>query len=119
MNCNVLQLSDFNKSKNELDSLKYEEAIKWLAGYYSAVLSYRCPPIVLRQMLDFLKAGAKPSLIRAALDAASVAPRPSWQYARAIIGNCIATGYFDADDFERRQRVFWSGSAPSKWDDLM
>lgn len=62
----------------------------------------RCPPSIMREMADAIDQGMTDAVICAALVAASDAPRPSWAYARAIMGRCLADGCLDADGWAAR-----------------
>ena len=77
-----------------------------VATYYTECLGTHCPPVARREIMCWLREGVDPDMICAALDEASMAPRPSWLYASAIVKRCIEEGVKTVGDFYERQ-VRW------------
>lgn len=83
-------------------------------GYYemNELYQYYCdtlnrqhvPPVVRRQMIEYIENGITPELIMIALDASADAPNPTWRYAVAVLERCKRQGikdkkaYFDAQN---------------------
>ena len=79
-------------------------ALMEVMDYYKAVFGTpTCPPVVKRELEAYYRAGMNAQVMIEALDEASVAPRPSWAYARAIIRRCISEGVLDIDAYYERQ----------------
>ncbi len=74
-----------------------------LAGYYCDSLGrHACPPMVKRDMEYYLRQGMEAGVIACALDAASVADRPSWAYAMGVLRRCLSEGVKTIEAFDDR-----------------
>ena len=80
-----------------------------VASYYRECLGNPCPPRAQREIIYWIRDGIDPDMICEALDEASMAPRPSWLYARAIITRCIAEGVKTIGDYYDRQIAWHNG----------
>ena len=74
-----------------------------LSSYYRDCFGTLCPPRVQRELNSFLHVGMEEGVILEAMDEASIAPRPSWLYARAILSRCHAEGVHTVDAYYERQ----------------
>ena len=75
-----------------------------VAEYYcSAFGAAVMPPVAKGLCISALERGLEQSLIYTAIDEASVAPRPSWNYAAAIIRRLVEEGCLTADAYLDRQ----------------
>ena len=82
-------------------------AIMKLSVYYREVFgTAACPPVAQREISYFLGRGMTEDVICEAMDEASLAPRPSWRYARAVLDRCLSEGVKDIDAYYER-RVRW------------
>ena len=81
-------------------------AIMKLGVYYREVFgTAACPPVAQREISYFLGRGMEEDVICEAMDEASLAPRPSWRYARAVLDRCLSEGVKTVDAYyERRAR---------------
>lgn len=80
-----------------------EAVMAELRTYYQDAFGLRCPPVARADMEWFLDAGIAPDVIRLCIDAATLAPRPSWAYARAILRRLRAEGVRTVDQYNKRQ----------------
>ena len=83
------------------------ESVEDLGDYAADALGWnRVPPVVLGDIGRFLDQGMDPFVIMTAIDEASIAPRPSWNYARAILRRCIAERCLTVEAYEIRQAEY-------------
>ncbi len=89
------------RGKEEID---LEETIDSLAEYYMAALGTQAMPPVARQRCRIChRDGMDLKLVQIALDEASMAPRPSWAYANAILMRLQQEGIKTVEEYYDRQ----------------
>lgn len=97
------------RESEQQQAARIERDVDDLARYYCQALgAQRCPPMAMREMEGALLDGMDVAVIYRALDEASMAPRPSWAYARAILNRCFAEGALTLDAYELRQSLFYA-----------
>lgn len=72
------------------------------------------PPIVRRQMVEYIEIDVKPEIIMIALDAAADAPNPTWRYAVAVIERCIRQGIKNKNEYFCAQKRFYGAKSGYK-----
>lgn len=66
--------------------------LRYLCDYFARSFGRVCPPVVERDIGDWLAQGIIGDTIECAIDEAQLAPRPSWAYVRAIIRRVYING---------------------------
>ena len=75
--------------------------------YYQDAFDRRCTQLVRRTIAEAIGAGMTVDVLRAAMDATQLAPRPSWAYCAAILARCQRDGILTAEDWARDHKA-WS-----------
>ena len=108
MSDNLARVTQFPKSYPEetLSSSTTTRAparVEEVLRYYGDAFGVAAPPRVAREVTSLLSDGVDADMLLEIIDEASVAPRPSWCYARAIISRCLAEGVKTCADYYERQ----------------
>ena len=82
---------------------------KKVESYYRECFGLPCPPRAQREITWWIRDGVDPDMICEAMDEATMAPRPSWLYARAIVERCRAEGVRTIDAYYERQAAWQYG----------
>ena len=90
-------------SVSQLLSTTTRARANMVESYYTQCFGNPCPPRAQREILCWLKDGIDENMLMEAMDEATMAPRPSWLYARAIVLRCINEGVKTVDAFYERQ----------------
>lgn len=84
---------------------KYAEFLEVFA-YFAAAYGSRPGPVAQRDIIAAQRAGITGAVIVHCIEESERAPRPSWAYARAVLGRCMAGNICTEEDW-RRDREQW------------
>ncbi len=111
MNSNIATVTPISAAASNESVSTYSQArahtrerdLEDIAGYYRDAFGGAFPPVVRRDVEWILDSGIEPAVIMICIDEATLALRPSWRYAMAILRKLRAEGVKDADQYRRRQ----------------
>lgn len=98
----ITQENRENTSSQLLSSTTTRARANMVENYYQECFGFRCPPRAEREIITWIRDGVDAEMIMEAMDEATMAPRPSWLYARAIVNRCIAEGVKTIGDYYDR-----------------
>lgn len=105
-NCNnvVVLLRARARERSDLKATeKYMREVEAFADYWRAAVGTQLPPVGRGEIADMLDVGMDAELIAEVIDQTSMAPRPSWAYAHAILDRLFFSKIFTIEAYRDEQ----------------
>ena len=86
-------LSSSTSSNTIRARTREDDSVRYLCDYFARSFGRVCPPVIERDIGDWLAQGIDGEVVEGAIDEAQLAPRPSWAYVRAIMRRVMLSGF--------------------------